>query len=308
MVIYVLKRLLALVPILLGASFLSFALARATPVDPVLLLLGDYATPEAIVQLRHQLGLDDPFLVQYGRYLWNALHGDLGTSLRGQTPVMREILSYLPPTFQLALAAMAYAIVTGISLGTLAATASGKLVDGAAMVIAFFGLSVPSFWLGIILVIIFGVQLKWVSVLGTGELKDLILPAFCLGLAPAAVIARLTRSCILEVVREDYVRTAQSKGLQDLIVSLRHVLPNALIPVVTVIGLQFGHMLGGTVFIEAVFARPGLGTFAIDAISHRDYPQIQGMVLFMATVFVMVNLVVDLLYGFLDPRIRLAQS
>ena len=305
--IYILKRLLALVPILLGASFLSFALARATPVDPVLLLLGDNATPQAIVQLRHQLGLDDPFLVQYGRYLWNALHGDLGTSLRGQTPVIREILAYLPPTFQLAIAAMVYAIVTGISLGTIAATARGKLLDAAAMVIAFFGLSVPSFWLGIILLLIFGVQLKWVAVLGTGELKDLILPAFCLGLAPAAVIARLTRSCILEVVREDYVRTARAKGLKDLVVSLRHVLPNALIPVVTVIGLQFGHMLGGTVFIEAVFARPGLGTFAIDAISHRDYPQIQGMVLFMATIFVMVNLVVDLLYGFLDPRIRLAQ-
>lgn len=305
--IYVLKRLLALVPILLGASFLSFALARTTPVDPVLVLLGDNATPQAIVQLRHQLGLDDPFLVQYGRYLWNALHGDLGTSLRGQTPVTQQILDYLPPTFQLALAAMMYAILTGISLGTIAATAKGKLVDGVAMVIAFFGLSVPSFWLGIILVIIFGVQLRWVSVLGTGELKDLILPAFCLGLGPAAVIARLTRSCILEVVREDYVRTARAKGLKDLIVSLRHVLPNALIPVVTVIGLQFGNMLGGTVFIEAVFARAGLGSFAIDAIFHRDYPQIQGMVLFMATVFVMVNLAVDLLYGFLDPRIRLAQ-
>ena len=203
---------------------------------------------------------------------------------------------------------MAYAIVTGVSLGTIAATAKGRLVDGAAMVIAFFGLSVPSFWLGIILLIVFGVQLRWVSVLGTGEPKDLILPAFCLGLAPAAVIARLTRSCILEVLREDYVRTARSKGLRDLVVSVRHVLPNALIPVVTVMGLQFGHMLGGTVFIEAVFARPGLGTFAIDAIMHRDYPQIQGMVLFMATVFVMVNLLVDMLYGFLDPRIRLGAS
>ncbi len=303
---YVLKRLLALVPILLGASFLSFALAWATPVDPVLLILGDDATPQAIVQLRHQMGLDDPFLVQYGRYLWNALHGDLGTSLRGQTPVVQQILDYLPPTSELAVAAMLYAILSGIALGTIAATARGRIIDGVSMVIAFFGLSIPSFWLGIVLIIIFGVQLKWVSVIGTGELKDLILPAFCLGLAPAAVIARLTRSCILEVAREDYVRTAQSKGLKDLIVTLRHVLPNALIPVVTVIGLQFGNMLGGTVFIEAVFARPGLGTFAIDAIMNRDYPQIQGMVLFMATVFVIVNLAIDLLYGFLDPRIRLA--
>ena len=305
---FVLRRMLALIPILVGASFLTFVIGRSTPVDPVRLLLGESATPEAILHLRQQYGLDDPFLVQYGRYLWNALHGDLGNSLRGQTPVTREILAYLPPTLQLAVTAMFYAFVTGVSFGTIAATAKSRLVDGAAMVIALFGLSVPSFWLGIILLIVFGVNLRWVSVLGGGEPKDLILPAFCLGMAPAAVIARLTRSCILEVIHEDYVRTARSKGLREMLISVRHVLPNALIPVVTVMGLQFGNMLGGTVFIEAVFARPGLGTFAINAISQRDYPQIQGIVLFLATLFVIVNLVVDLLYYFLDPRIRLGQK
>jgi peptide/nickel transport system permease protein len=301
---YVLRRLLALIPVLLGVSFLTFAITQVTPGDPVVLMLGNYATPERVLELRQQLGLNDPFFVQFGRYVWNAVHGNLGLSIRGQTPVAQEILQRFPSTLQLTLAAVLFCWVAGIGLGLIAGTARRKIVDSSTMVLALTGLSVPSFWLAIILIILFGIKLKWVSVTGGSGLKDLILPAFCLGLAPAAVLARLTRSCMLEVMREDYVRTARAKGLGERLIMVRHVLRNAMIPVITVMGLQFGGMLGGAVFIESVFARPGIGRFAINAISARDYPQIQGMVLFTASLYVLINLAVDMAYGFLDPRIR----
>jgi len=304
MLTYVLRRLLMLIPVLLGVTFLTFAIARATPGDPARLMLGVHATPERIAELREHMGLSDPLLVQYVRYVWGAAHGDLGKSFRGQTPVMQEILDRFPSTLELTVAAMLTAIVGGILLGVIAATAKRKAVDGAAMATALLGISIPNFWLAIILIIIFGINLKWVSVTGGQGLRDLVLPSFCLALGPLATVARLTRSCILEVVREDYVRTAWAKGLRDWAVTTRHVLRNALIPVVTVIGLQFASLLGGTVFIESVFARPGIGRFAVNAILMRDYPQIQGTVLFVATIYVLVNLGVDLLYAFLDPRIR----
>jgi len=304
MLTYVLRRLLMLIPVLLGVTFLTFAIARATPGDPARLMLGVHATPERIAELREHMGLSDPLVVQYVRYVWGAAHGDLGKSFRGQTPVMQEILDRFPSTLELTVAAMLTAIVGGILLGVIAATAKRKAVDGAAMATALLGISIPNFWLAIILIIIFGINLKWVSVTGGQGLRDLVLPSFCLALGPLATVARLTRSCILEVVREDYVRTAWAKGLRDWAVTTRHVLRNALIPVVTVIGLQFASLLGGTVFIESVFARPGIGRFAVNAILMRDYPQIQGTVLFVATIYVLVNLGVDLLYAFLDPRIR----
>ena len=304
MLTYVLRRLLMLLPVLLGVTFLTFAIARATPGDPARLMLGVHATPERIAELREHMGLSDPLLVQYVRYVWGAAHGDLGKSFRGQTPVMQEILDRFPSTMELTVAAMLTAIVGGILLGVIAATAKRRAVDGAAMATALLGISIPNFWLAIILIIIFGINLKWVSVTGGQGLRDLVLPSFCLALGPLATVARLTRSCILEVVREDYVRTAWAKGLRDWAVTTRHVLRNALIPVVTVIGLQFASLLGGTVFIESVFARPGIGRFAVNAILMRDYPQIQGTVLFVATIYVLVNLGVDLLYAFLDPRIR----
>jgi peptide/nickel transport system permease protein len=304
MTMYVIRRLVMLVPVLLGVTFLTFAIIQVTPGDPVVLMLGNYATPERVAKVRAQLGLDDPLPVQYLRYVWNAAHGDLGLSIRGRTPVMDEIMARFPSTLQLTAAAMFLAVFGGLSAGVVAATAKRKLWDGLTMVTALIGLSIPSFWLAIICIIIFGIHLKWVSVTGGEGLKDLILPAICLALSPAAVLARLTRSSILEVVREDYVRTAFAKGLHERVVIVRHVLRNALIPVVTVVGLQFAALLGGTVFIEAVFARPGLGRFAINAIANRDYPQVQGMVLFTASVYVLLNLVVDLLYGYIDPRIR----
>jgi peptide/nickel transport system permease protein len=290
--------------VLVGVTFLTFAIAQVTPGDPVVLMLGNYATPKRVAELREQLGFNDPFWVQYGRFVWNVLHGDLGKSIRGQTPVLDEIVARFPSTLELTMASMLFGVTAGVSAGIIAATARSKWVDNVTMVIALVGLSIPSFWLAIILIIVFGINLRWVSVTGGEGLKDLILPSFCLGIGPAAVLARLTRSSILEVIREDYVRTAQAKGLDERVVTLRHVLRNALIPVVTVIGMQFAGLLGGTVFIESVFARPGLGRFAVNAIAARDYPQVQGIVLGGATIFVLFNLIVDLLYGFLDPRIR----
>jgi peptide/nickel transport system permease protein len=304
MVMYAARRLLLLVPILLGVSFLTFAIAQVTPGDPVALMLGVTATPERVEQLREQLGYNDPFLVQYGRYVWNALHGDLGKSVRGQTDVLDEILARLPSTVELTVAAMLLAVIGGVGAGVVAAISRRRAGQTATMVVALIGLSIPSFWLAIVLILIFGVRLHWVSVAGGEGFKDLILPAFCLALAPAAVLARLTRSSITEVIREDYVRTARAKGLGQRPVVLIHVLRNAMIPVVTVIGLQFAGMLGGAVFIENVFARPGIGRFAVNAIAARDYPQVQGVVLFMAAIYVLFNLAVDLVYGWLDPRIR----
>jgi peptide/nickel transport system permease protein len=304
MTMYIIRRLLMLIPVLVGVTFLTFAIAQVTPGDPVVLMLGNYATPKRVAELREQLGFNDPFWVQYGRFVWNVLHGDLGKSIRGQTPVLDEIVARFPSTLELTVAAMLFGVTAGVSAGIIAATAKSKWVDNVTMVIALVGLSIPSFWLAIILIIVFGINLRWVSVTGGEGLKDLILPSFCLGIGPAAVLARLTRSSILEVIREDYVRTAQAKGLDERVVTLRHVLRNALIPVVTVIGMQFAGLLGGTVFIESVFARPGLGRFAVNAIAARDYPQVQGIVLGGATIYVLFNLIVDLLYGFLDPRIR----
>jgi len=304
MLMYVIRRLLMLIPILLGVTLLTFAIVQVTPGDPVALMLGPAATPERVAAMRQQLGFDDPVLVQYGRYVWNALHGDLGRSVRGQTPVLGEILARFPSTVELTVAAMLLAVIGGVGAGVIAATSRRRGIETATMIVALVGLSLPSFWLAIILILVFGVNLRWVSVAGGEGLKNLILPAFCLALAPAAVLARLTRSSILEVIREDYVRTARAKGLGQRAVVLIHVLRNSLIPVVTVIGLQFAGMLGGAVFIENVFARPGIGRFAVNAIAARDYPQVQGVVLFTAAIYVLINLAVDLMYGWLDPRIR----
>jgi ABC-type dipeptide/oligopeptide/nickel transport system permease component len=304
MVKYTLQRLLSLIPVLLGVTLLTFAIVQVTPGDPVILMLGPHATPQQIAELREDLGLNDPLCEQYSRYVWRALHGDLGRSFRGQTPVLREILDRLPSTVELTLAAMALALPGGVLLGTLAATTRRKWIDTTATLAAVAGLSIPNFLLAIVLILMFGVSLRWVSVAGGEGLKDLILPAVTLALAPAAALARLTRASILEVLREEYVQTARAKGLPWRKVTLVHVLPNALIPVLTVFGLELAAMLGGTVFVENVFARPGLGRFAVNAIVARDYPQIQGVVLLAAAIYVVLDLAIDLAYGWLDPRIR----
>jgi peptide/nickel transport system permease protein len=304
MALYVVRRLLMLVPILVGVSLLTFAILQVTPGDPAVLMLGQYATPERIAGLREELGLNDPLPLQYGRYVWRALHGDLGRSFRSQRPVVEEILDRFPSTLELTLAALLLSTVAGIATGLVAATARNRWVDGGIMAGALVGLSIPEFWLGIVLLIVFGIKLHLVPITGGSGLQALILPTITLALAPAAVLARLTRSSTLEVIREDYVRTAWAKGLGGRAVVLSHVLRNALIPVVTVLGLEFAALLGGTVFIENVFARPGIGRLAVNAIATRDYPMVQGIVLFTAVVYALLNLAVDVLYGFLDPRIR----
>jgi peptide/nickel transport system permease protein/oligopeptide transport system permease protein len=254
--------------------------------------------------LRLKYGLDDPVFVQFVKYLRNALQGDLGLTIRGQKPVVDEILLRLPATLTLAVGATLFASVVGIATGILAATARRRWVAALANGSALFGLSIPGFWLAIVCVLIFGVQLRWVSVTGGSGWRNLVLPIIVLGIAPAAILTRLTRSSVLEVYRENYVTTARAKGVGESVVITRHVLRNALIPVVTMLGLQFAGMLGGAIFIEAVFARPGLGKLAIDAVAQRDYPLVQGIVLFTALVYVVMNLLVDLLYATLDPRIR----
>ncbi len=304
MAAFILKRLVYMIPVTLGVVLLVFMITKVTPGDPAVLMLGDNATPDRVAQLRAQLGLDDPVYVQFGRFVWNLLHGDLGTSFRGQTPVLREITDRFPKTAQLALAGFAVAILLGIPMGMVAARYHNRITDRLVMAGAMFGLSIPNFWLAIVLIILFGVQLRWISVTGGTGLKNLILPAFCLGIHPAAVIARLTRGSILEVLKEDYVRTARAKGLGENLIMLRHVLRNAGIPVITYLGMLFANLLGGTFFLESVFARPGIGRLAIGAITMRDYPQIQGIVLFTAIVFVLINLVIDLAYGWINPRIR----
>jgi ABC-type dipeptide/oligopeptide/nickel transport system permease component len=306
MINFILRRLLSLIPVLLCVSFLVCALEELTPGDPVVIMLGQRATPERVAQLREALGLNDPFLVRYGRFVWNALHGDLGTSIRGGTPVLDEIKARLPSTLQLASGAVLFAALLGIPIGILAAKNKDTWIDNFVMVFSMAGLSTPVFWLAIVLIMIFGLQLKWVSVTQGSGLKDLILPSITLGLAPMAALARLTRSSVLEVIGEDYIRTAVGKGLDDLKIYSRHVLRNALIPIVTYMGLLFADLLNGAVFTESVFVRPGLGRFAVNAVAARDFPQIQGLVLFIATFYLLMNLLVDILYGIIDPRVRLS--
>ena len=304
MATYILRRLFYFIPVMLAVSFLVFVIAEITPGDPVAIMLGVRATPERVAEVRAALQLDDPFLVRYGRFIWNALQGDLGTSIRGQSPVLDEILSRLPSTFELTLAAIIFTALIGVPAGFIAAKNPNSLLDRSITFFSVVGLSMPSIWLAIILILIFGLQLKWVSVTQSEGLRDLILPAITLGLAPASSLARLTRSAVLEVTGESYVRTAHAKGLTPFWVDYRHVLPNALIPLVTYLGMLFADLLGGAVFIEAVFARPGIGRFAVNAITARDFPQVQGLVLFLAFFYLTFNLIVDLLYGVIDPRIR----
>src|SRR5579859_475872 len=305
---YILRRLVMVVPVLLGVTLLVFSIAKLTPGDPVHLMLGFTATPQQVALLRSELHLDDPILVQYARFLWGVLHGDLGVSFRTQFPVLGEILDRLPNTLQLTVAATAVAAVMGISIGVVAAQNKGGFLDGLVMVTALAGLSIPTFWLAILLILLFGVHLHWVSPVGGDGLKNLILPVFCLAVWPTAVLARLTRANVLEIMSEDYVRTARAKGLLERAVMIRHVLRNVWIPLVTYLGLLFADLLGGAVFIENVFARPGIGRYIVGAIINRDFPQVQGTVVFTATGYVLLNLIVDVLYGVIDPRISVASN
>jgi len=299
--------LLLLIPVLVAVSFLTFAIQSLTPGDPAQMILGLRATAESKEMLHEQLHLDDPFLVRYGLFLRNLMRGDLGNSYHTGLPVTSEILERVPYTLQLTIAASIFALLTGVTLGFVAAASKSRLLDGLVTMGSLAGVSVPDFWLGIMLIILFGVKLGWIPASGGTSLRASIAPAFCLGLSATAVLARVTRSCVLEVLGADYLRTARAKGLRESAVLLRHVLRNSLIPVITVFGLSIGNMMGGAIIIETVFARPGLGRYMIKSVQSRDLPQVQGMVLFMAVVYVLVNLAADILYTYVDPRISYEQ-
>lgn len=302
---YFLYRLLAAIPSLLGVSIAVFFMVRLVPGDPVQIMFANQGQPtqEQIDEMRHQLGLDVPIYEQYVHYVSGVVRGDLGQSFRSRQPVSEEIIDRLPNTLKLTMASLAVALVIGLSAGVISATFKGGWIDRLSMVTAIIGISVPSFWLGMMLMLLFGVRLKWFPVSGAETWRHLVLPAFTLGLISSAVLARLTRASMLEVLNQDYVRTARSKGLREYTVVVRHGLRNALIPVVTIVGLQIGWLLSGAFIIEAVFAYPGIGALAVNALQTRDFPLIQGIVLFTATIYVGVNLFTDLLYGWLDPRI-----
>jgi peptide/nickel transport system permease protein len=301
---YVVRRLLLTVPVLFGVATIVFALIHLVPGDPAQSMLGEGASPADVAQLRHSLGLDRPLLTQYRTFLTGLVRGDLGSSFRYGTPVTREIRDRLFRTMQLAVAAMIAAIVFALPLGIAAAVYRGSAIDFAAMTAALLGICMPNFWLGPLLAILFAVKLGWLPVSGTGSIWHLVLPAITLGAALAAILARMTRASLLEELRELYVVAARARGSSRLRAVVRHALRNSLIPVVTIIGLQFGAVLTGTIITETVFAWPGVGRLLIQAINFRDYPLVQGCILFIAVTYVLMNLLTDLTYGLLDPRIR----
>ena len=301
---YLTRRLLLTIPVLLGVATLVFALIHLVPGDPAQSMLGESASPQDVQRLRENLGLDRPLWVQYRSFLGGIVKGDLGTSFRYGTPVTREIRARLFRTIQLALAAMAVAIAFAIPLGIVAAVYRGTAIDHAAMTAALVGISMPNFWLGPLLAILFAVVLGWLPVSGTGSAAHIVLPAVTLGAALSAILARMTRASLLEELRELYVLAARARGLSRGRAVLRHAFRNSLIPIVTIVGLQFGAVLTGTIITETIFAWPGVGRLLIQAINFRDYPLIQGCILFISFTYVMMNLLTDLTYGWLDPRIR----
>jgi peptide/nickel transport system permease protein len=314
MVKFILGRLVATIPVLFILSIVIFLMLHLTPGDPVKLMLGEDATPEAVTALRANLGLDKPLPIQYLRWLGNALHGDLGRSIRTHQPVMEAIVSRLPVTLELTFLALVVSIAIGIPTGVIAAIRRNSTADIASTTFALIGISLPNFFLGILLILIFSLRLRVLPPSGYVpfkqdpllNLKLMLMPAFSLGAALAGIVSRLTRSSLLEVLGADYIRTARAKGLSGTGVIFRHALKNALIPVVTVVGLQTGALLGGAILTETVFALPGVGRLVVDNIFARDFPVVQGVVLFLALTRILSNLLADILYARLDPRISYA--
>jgi len=299
---YLLKRLWHTVYVVIGISMISFFFIHLSG-DPVMLMLPGDASMEEVEQLRQKLGFNDPLYVQYGRFIKKAVQGDFGESLYYHVPALDLILERLPASLELSLAAMVLALVVSIPIGIISAVYRGSALDMGSMLGALFGLSMPHFWLGIMFIMIFSVKLGWLPTSGRGTFAQLIMPALALAMSLMAMFARLTRSVMLEVLSLDYIRTARAKGLREFYVIGKHALKNALIPLVTVAGMQFGLLIGGTVIIETVFAWPGVGRLVVQAIFNRDYPLVQSIVFILALIFVAANLLVDLLYIYLDPRI-----
>ncbi len=303
MLLFVLRRLILAVPVVLGVIFVVMLTIELIPGDPVTLMLGEHATPEAVAKVRESLGLDKPLLVRYARYLGDLARGDLGRSIREGRQVSQELADVWPATLELTMAALVIAVIAGVSAGVVSAVWPNSLFDAVARLGSLFGLSMPIFWTGLSLIVLFSLWLQWLPVGGTGSLRHLILPAVTLALPSLAMVARMTRSSVLEVLREDYIRTARAKGVRETLVVLRHGLRNACIPIVTLVGLQVGQLLGGAVLTETVFAWPGLGRLIVRAIFARDYILLQGAILIFSLAFVVINLLVDLSYATIDPRV-----
>ncbi len=304
---YILRRLLLIIPVLIGVMLITFFLMYIVPGDPVLTMLGQHASDESIARLRAQLHLDDPWYLQLYNYIIRTLKGDLGTSYISHMPVREALIQQkLPNTARLAVAAIIVSIIMGVTIGIISAVFQNTWIDYSAMTFALVFISTPVFWFGMVLIFFFSMQLEWfpVSGMGDGSLKYLILPAITLGSRFAAFMARYTRSVMLEIIREDYIRTARAKGVKEKLVILKHALKNVMIPVVTVIGLNLGSLLNGSVLTESIFAWPGFGRYVVTAIQKRDFQVIAGSVLVGAVIFVFFNLIVDLLYAVLDPRIE----
>lgn len=302
---YFLKRLLAIIPVLVVVSLLACGFVHLLPGDPARMMAGQDADAETIERLRRELGLDRPILSQYGTYMEKVFRGDLGMSLKSKQPVFDEIALRYPPTMILALTGMAWSVLFGVFFGAVAAIYSGKWQDYTAMLVSVSGISIPQFWLGLLLIQLFSVYLGWLPVTGyTGKISELILPSITLGATVAAIMARFTLSAFLDVLDEEYISTARAKGVSEQLVMWKHAFRNALIPVVTMIGLQFGFLLGGSVVVEMVFAWPGMGRFMIDAVAVRDYPVLQALLLLYSFHFVFISLVVDMVYALINPEIR----
>lgn len=302
---YVLKRFLFLIPIMLGVSFIVFGLLFLTPGDPARNALGPNASEQAVQELREDMGLNDSFFVQYGRYIKNIVtKGDLGQSYITRNPVVKEIFSRAPATVKLAFFSILLAVIIGIPIGIISAVKQYSIFDNVTMVFALIGLSMPVFWLGLLLIMFFSVKLGWLPSSGFSTPSHMVLPCLALGLQQVAVITRMTRSSMLEIIRQDFINTARAKGQREKVVILHHALKNALIPVITVIGLSFGQLMAGALMTEVIFSIPGIGRLMVDSIKMRDTPMVLGCVLFVAITFSIVNLIVDLVYTFVDPRIK----
>lgn len=332
MISYILRRILMLIPVLIGMSLITFSIVHLIPGNPAQTILGDQATPQAIESLEEQLGLNEPYLVQYGKYMGGLVTGDLGNSLRTNKPISDEIWPFLAATIELTVFAMIFAIIIGVNAGIISAWKQNSVFDYMSMLIALVGVSMPIFWLGLMEQWIFAQELGWLPAFGRGNPRDpvetttnlylldsiingrpdqwwtsfkhLILPGVALGTIPMAIIARMTRSSMLGVLRSDYIRTIEAKGSKTVSIIYRHGFKNAVIPVLTVVGLQTGTLLGGAILTETIFSWPGIGRYVYEAIGYRDYPVIQSGILIIATMFVFINLIVDLLYSYIDPRIK----
>lgn len=301
---YIIKRIIMMIPVIIGVSFLVYFIISLTPGDPVKMMLGEEASAESIREVREELGLDQPIIVQYAKYMAKLLKGNMGVSYRSKRPVSGEIASRFPITLKLTFWSIVIAIIISIPLGIISATRQYSLMDSACSLAALIGAAVPNFWYGLMLIIWFSLGLGWFPSGGSEGIKSMVLPAVTLGTTAAAIITRMTRSSMLEVVRQDYIRTAKAKGVNRKTVIRKHALRNALIPIVTVVGLQFGHLLGGAVLTETVFSIPGMGRLMVDSIKSKDTPMVLGCIITLASVFSLVNLSIDILYAFIDPRIK----